>query len=95
MQFGLRNDGRIEIFGIRPRGDAGTATFFIPCEGARFQRLDDVATGEGQGMHAVFAPDRNFEAGRQRIRDRDADAVQTAGKGVRATRTFVEFAAGV
>src|SRR5690606_37165253 len=43
----------------------------------------------------VTAPDLDLEALRQRIGDRNADAVQAAREGIGAARTLVELAAGM
>lgn len=63
------------------------------------QRFDHVAVFEGQlvqaGAVGFLAPDGDLQALGQRVGDRDADAVQTAGERVGAARAFVEFTARV
>ncbi len=60
------------------------------------QRFGDEAGAEGDVMHAAAALDLDFEAGRQRIGHRDADAVQAARETVGVARFgLVELATGV
>ncbi len=56
------------------------------------ERRDRVAVGELHEVLFAVAPDRELEPGRQRVDDRDADAVQAAGDLV---GVLVEFSAGV
>ena len=56
------------------------------------ERRDRVAVAELHEVLLAVAPDRELEPGRQRVDDRDADAVQAAGHLV---GVLVEFSAGM
>ena len=56
------------------------------------ERRDRVAVGELHEVFLAVAPDRELEPGRERVDDRDADAVQAAGDLV---GVLVEFSARV
>ncbi len=99
LQLVLGNLRRIEILRIRQRGHARAGLLAVARGRARIERLDHLAVGEDHMVQAVavvlLAPDRDLQARRQRVGDRDADAVQPAGEGVGAAGTLVELAAGV
>jgi hypothetical protein len=95
----MRDVGRIEVFTVRPGGDAGAVLLAAALRRRGRQRFDHVAGGESQVVHAValvvLAPDGDLQALRQRIGDGHADAVQAARERVGAARALVELAARV
>jgi hypothetical protein len=95
----MRDVGRIEVFGVRPGGDAGAVLLAAALRRAEVSGSTTSPCFEGQVVHAValvvLAPDGDLEALRQRIGDRHADAVQAARERVGAARTLVELAARV
>ena len=95
LQLDGRYARRIEVFRVGPDAHAGAA---LAAAGAGFsQGADLLATaGKLDGPDLSFAPYLDRDAGRQRIGDGDADAVQAAGKGVgRIAGALVELAAGM
>ncbi len=84
-----------EGLGRRGEGDFGAALRLAVDDGRGaddFQRRDRVAVGEGNRVLQPVAPDAQDEAGRERVDDRNADAVQAAGNLV---GVVVELSAGV
>ena len=74
--------GRIEIFRIGPEADA-RAGFARRGRADFLQRLFHLAVvAEHQPVGCAVAPDFDFEPGRERVGDADADAVQAAGDAI-------------
>lgn len=87
--------GRIEVSGVGPDAHRGTGGARSAVADAG-QRLGDEAGAEGDTVNAAAAPDLDFQPCRQRIGDRNADAVQAAREVVGiAGFLLVELAAGV
>ncbi len=79
-----------EGFLRRQEGHLGAA--FVLRGASRGQRRERVAVAELHGVLLAVAPDREFEPGRERVHNRDADAVQAARDLV---GVLVELSAGV
>ena len=95
FQFRRRHTRRIEVFRIGPDAHPGAA---LAAATADFGQGADgfAAAGKIDGPDLSFAPHFDRDAGGERVGDRHADAVQSAGKGIgRIAQTLVELAAGM
>ena len=84
------NSIMVKVFGRRQEGHLGAALAVGVADDR--QRRHRVAVAELHDVLLAVAPDRQLEPARQRVDDRDADAVQAAGDLV---GVLVEFSAGV
>ena len=95
FEFGLRDGRRIEELGVRPGSHLGTARAFW-CVTEALQGFDHRTTGKDDAVTPAVTGDIDLHAHRQRVGDRDADTMQTAGEAVgRIAVVLVEFAARV
>ena len=94
-EFSHGQDGRLEVFGIRPGTHRGAGFAITVRSFAALQGLCHIPVLEHDGRHLAFTVAGGLQPFGQGIGHAHAHAMQTAREAVGAALALVELAAGV